>query len=79
MTSYSRLDVESAVMDRFPSVDVELVLAELDRYGVEPHERERERVQLTIIDHCKGDLSCLERLVSLAKQDYRDVLYRSEY
>jgi hypothetical protein len=79
MTTYSRTDVDAAAKKAFPSTDIALILAALDKYGVESHERERERVQLTIIDLSKGDLALLEHFVNQAKQDYRDVLYWSEY
>ena len=64
----------------FPNLDIDVVLAELDRYGVESYERERDRVQLAILK-----LSQEERLpspahyVEAAKRDYRDVLAWAEY
>lgn len=64
----------------FPDRDAADVLACLDRYGTEPYERERRRVQLAILKLCDeaGDQD-LENYVRTAKQDYRDVLAWAEY
>ncbi len=50
----------------------------LDLYGVEPHERERERVQLALVTLSDGNVELLLDLVRCARQDYRDVLYWNE-
>ncbi len=54
------------------------VLAILDQYGVEPHEREPERVRLAIVRLTAGDREVLPKLVYAAKVDYRDVLAWAE-
>lgn len=64
----------SAVRQNYPPEVVPEILALLGRYGVEPHERERERVQLAVIALSKGQKHKLAELIDIAKQDYRDVL-----
>jgi hypothetical protein len=73
--NHARHDVEAAVSAAFPHGHTAAVLAALDLYGTEPHERERERVQLAIVALCQGDEARLRNLVESAKKDYRDVLY----
>jgi hypothetical protein len=63
----------------WPEHDSAEIMAELDRYGVEPHERERDRVQLGILKLSGGQLKRLPALVDMAKGDYRDVLAYAEY
>lgn len=74
----TRAEMLRAISDRFPSEDPAMVLEILDQYGPERHERERERVHLTILALSGGDLDELRRLVAHAKRDYRDVLYWAE-
>ena len=66
--------VEQAVREAFPTADHEAIMALLNTYGTEPYERERERVQLTIVRICQGDASKLRAQVEMAKVDYRDIL-----
>jgi hypothetical protein len=47
----------------------------LGRYGTEPHEREVERVRAACVKLAEGDEAKLEYFVSVAKKDYRDVLF----
>lgn len=47
----------------------------LRRYGTEPYEREVERVRAACVKLAGGDESKLEYFVSVAKKDYRDVLF----
>jgi len=70
----TREDVLAAVAAAFAADGVPAVLAQLDCYGVQPHERERERVQLAIVALAAGDATTLRDLVQLAKRDYRDIL-----
>jgi hypothetical protein len=42
---YTREDVLAAVHTAFAAPDAATVLAVLDLYGIEPHERERERTR----------------------------------
>jgi len=55
------------------------VLELLDSYGVDPHERERERVQLDIVKLSAGSEEKVREYVAVAKRDYRDVLFWAEY
>jgi hypothetical protein len=66
------------VRTAFPRSDSSSILALLEQYGVESHERERERVQLAIVNLSDGDESKLRYFLAIAKQDYRDVLFWSE-
>lgn len=64
----------------FPDRDPEAVEAMLDRYGTEKHEQEPDRVHLAILKLCdENDAPDLERMVDIAKQDFRDVLAWAEY
>ena len=45
------------------------VLEFLDTYGVESYERERERVQLAILNLSKGDEEKLREFVAVAKRE----------
>ena len=67
-----------AVRTAFPRADASAIVALLDQYGVETHERERERVQLAIVNLSEGDEDKLRYFLGVAKQDYRDVLFWSE-
>lgn len=71
----TREDVIAAIRTFFPESDAATVLAVLDLYGVEPHERERERVQLAILALSEGHADKLLHFAQTAKTDYRDVLY----
>ncbi len=55
------------------------VLELLDSYGVEPYERERERVQLAVLELGAGSEEKIREYVAVAKRDYRDVLFWAEY
>lgn len=48
------------------------------RYGVEPHERECERVWLALVKLSGGDIGRLAALVEEAKMDMRNVLLWAE-
>ena len=74
----TREQVTAAARSAFAHVDTAAVLVVLDLYGTEPHERERERVQLTILALCEGSEDKLLSLVQAAKVDYRDVLAWAE-
>jgi hypothetical protein len=69
-----RDDVLAAATAAFQASELESVLAELDLYGIEPHEPERERVQLAIIDLSGGSKAKVLHYVQIAKTDYRDIL-----
>lgn len=55
------------------------VLELLDSYGVEPDERERERVQVAILKLSAGSEEKVREHLAVAKRDYRDVLFWAEY
>lgn len=70
--------VAVALRARFPLGDIAALQATLDLYGTEPHEPERHRVQLAIVELCGGDEARLAQLVRDAKIDYRDILAAQE-
>ena len=70
----TRDDVLAAVQSVFQVSDAATILAILDLYGTESYERERERVQLAIVELSAGSEKKLLELVEAAKTDYRDVL-----
>jgi hypothetical protein len=72
--AYTRDEVLAAAGAAFQGSDLVDMLAALDRYGAQPHERERERVQLAIIELSAGSKEKLLQYVQAAKLDYRDVL-----
>jgi hypothetical protein len=67
-------EVRAAVRRSFPESDESAILELLDYYGVEPYERERERIQLAIVALSKGNEDRLLHLIQAAKTDFRDVL-----
>src|SRR5438105_2243607 len=76
--THTRSEVEAAVRAAFPHSDTPTILSVIDLYGTEPHERERERVQLAIVALSQGSEEKLLTLVQIAKTDYRDVLCWAE-
>lgn len=77
--THSHTDVIACVQAYFPEDSRERVLALLQTYGVESYERERERVQLAILNLSAGNEEKLREYVAVAKEDYRDVLSWAEY
>lgn len=75
MPEHTRADVEAAVAELFEPSQHAPVFALLDRYGVEPYERERERVQIAVVKLSQGNFARLIQFVESAKHDYRDVLW----
>jgi hypothetical protein len=71
-------EVIEAVQRIFQENSWACVLALLDDYGVEPYERERERVQLAILKLSGGSEEKLREFIAVAKRDYRDVLFWAE-
>lgn len=76
--NHTRAEVEAAVRATFPHSDAATVLSVVDLYGIEPHERERERVQLAIVALSQGSEEKLLEFVQTAKIDYRDILSWAE-
>lgn len=75
-----RDQVRRKIRQVFPRSDPREMLALLDRYGVEEHEQERDRVHLAILKLSdEGELSEPTRYVEIAKQDFRDVIAWAEY
>ena len=75
---HSRAEVVAAVRNAFPHADAKAIVALLDEYGAEPHQRERERVQLAVVNLSEGDEAKLRYFLDVAKRDYRDVLFWSD-
>lgn len=71
--------VRTALESTFSHSSFNRIATLLDSYGTAPYERERERVQLAIIKLSEGDELKLAYFLSIAKQDYRDVLLWAEY
>src|SRR5438045_7261085 len=76
---HTRDEVVAVVQKTFPESAHSRVLELLDSYGVESYERERERVQLAILKLSEGNEEKLREFVAVAKRDYRDVLFWTEY
>ena len=72
--THSLSTIELAVREAFPVADHAEILKLLNTYGTQPYERERERVQLTIVKICQGDPAKVPYQVEVAKIDYRDIL-----
>jgi hypothetical protein len=70
----TRHDLLNAISVNFCNCEPEAILAELDNYGLQSHEQEKERVQLAIIELCGGNRDKLVELIAIAKTDYRDIL-----
>src|SRR2546423_14831519 len=76
--AHSRDELVAAIQATFPESSRGPVMEVLDAYGVEPYERERERVQLAILKLSGGNEEKLREFVAVAKRDYRDVLFWAE-
>jgi len=74
----SRADVVAAVSHAFPAEAATRILALLESYGIEPCEREKERVQVAMVALSQGDEAKLRDFLTAAKRDYRDVLMWAE-
>lgn len=70
----TRQQLLDAIEGDFAASETSAVLAIVDQYGAEPHEREPERVRLAIVRLAAGDRELLPRLLYAAKDDHRDVL-----
>ena len=75
---HTRQEVVAELESKFPADRASEIMEVLDLYGREPHERERERVQLAILQLSDGNPDRLRHFVAVAKQDYRDVLSWAE-
>jgi len=77
--AHTRDDVLAAIAAGFPKSARARVLDLLDTYGVNPYEREVARVQLAILTLSEKDEEKLREFTSVAKIDYRDVLFWAEH
>jgi hypothetical protein len=75
----TRDDVKAMAQVLFPNEAPGVIMSILDTYGMQGHERERDRVQGAVLVLSGGDVNQLLHNVSVAKQDYRDVLLWAEY
>lgn len=62
------------VAQYFTGPDQQDVVALLRTYGQASHEREVDRVRRVILSLSQGSVTRLAQLVTLAKQDYREIL-----
>jgi hypothetical protein len=63
----------------FPPENISRVSALLLTYGEAAYEREVDRVRGDILTVSGSDIAKLERMVAMAKKDYRDVIVAAEY
>src|SRR5947207_14187589 len=77
--THSRDQVVASVEATFPQRSWARVLDSVDSYGVEPYERERERVQVAILTLGAGSEAKVREYVAVPTRDYRDVLFWAEY
>jgi hypothetical protein len=75
----TRDDVKAMAEAMFPNEAPGVIMSILDEYGTEGHERERARVQKAVLVLSVGDTAKLLHNVTVAKQDYRDVLMWAEH
>ena len=71
--------VGASVRASFPGASRRRIVDLLDSYGVEPYEREPERVRLAHIKLSEGSEIKLREFLAVAKRGYRDVLFWAEY
>jgi hypothetical protein len=79
ITLPNRMVICTTAARLFPQEDLDSVMAMLDHYGIEPHEPDREGVQLAILQLSDGDADKLLHYIQAAKQDYRNVVYWAAY
>ena len=72
-------DVERVVRRDFSGGEFDAVMAILKQYGVEKWHRECPRVQLAALKLANGDLDKLQKIINVARTDYRDVTVPAEY
>ncbi len=75
----THLDVRRIICRDFPPEVIDHVLRKLQSYGSESWHVETDRVHLAVLKIANGDLSEVERNVSIAINDYRDVIAEAEY
>jgi len=72
-------EVSKKIQADFPQSAWTTVEQTLLGYGPPSHHAEVDRVRFDILLLANGDLSEVKRLVNIANQDYRDILYWAEY
>jgi hypothetical protein len=72
-------DLLQEIQKLFPPEHISKVSALLLTYGEEAHEREVDRVRGGILSVSGNDVAKLERMVAMAKTDYRDLIVAAEY
>jgi len=72
-------DLLAEIQKLFPPEHISKVSALLLAYGEESYEREVERVRWDILRVSGNDVPKLERMVAMAKTDYRDLIVAAEY
>ena len=70
-----RRPLANAIRASFPKDRWTRIEALLAAYGTEPHEREVKRVRLAILKISGGSEEKVAEYVTVAKKDYRDVLF----
>jgi len=76
MTEWSDAQLMRYLEDSLPAADHEKARILLATYGERIFEREVTRVRRVLLQSCDGSLDRLQKLVAMAKVDYRDVLIR---
>lgn len=76
--THTRDEVLASAKAMFGESELANVLAALDEYGVESHEREVNRVKLAILQLSEGQKEKLLYWTQVAKVDYRDPLAAQE-
>lgn len=71
--------MEARARREFPGAELADIMAVLDRYGTQPHEKEIPRVQLALLKLSNGRMDVLLRNTEAARTDYRDVLAAAEF
>jgi hypothetical protein len=67
------------IQELFPPEHISKVSALLLTYGEQKYEREADRVRWGILTVSGNDIDKLERMVAMAKRDYRDLIVAAEY
>jgi hypothetical protein len=76
MPEWSDAQLMRYLDDSLPTADHEEARALIATYGERTFEREVSRVRRVLLQSCDGSLDRLQKLVAMAKVDYRDVLIR---
>jgi len=76
MTEWSDAQLMRYLEDSLPAAEHEMARTLLATYGERIFEREVTRVRRVLLQSCDGSLDRLQKLVAMAKVDYRDVLIR---